>query len=86
MKSKKYYYPIAFCPLCRRAVMYSGDPRDKNAVEVKVAGEEYSGRTVFCAKCKTMLALVERRGENGVVFVPMLSRCKNYVKLSDLKN
>jgi len=63
-------YPIAFCPCCGRTILYSGDPKDKATVTVVRAAEGDTGKTILCAKCKTMLAVRER--VNGkTVLVPI---------------
>ena len=52
-------YPIAFCPNCRRTILYSADPKDRKTVTVTVASDRYEGKTILCAKCKSMLAIRE---------------------------
>ncbi|MBP5230255.1 MAG: hypothetical protein ILO68_00855 [Clostridia bacterium] len=64
-------YPIAFCPNCRRTILYSADPKEKRSVTVVPASETYRGKTILCAKCKTMLALRER-ADGKTVRVPII--------------
>ncbi|MBQ3934898.1 MAG: hypothetical protein IKS34_00540 [Clostridia bacterium] len=64
-------YPVAFCPNCRRTILYSADPKDKSRVCAVRASEEYRGKTILCAKCKTMLALRER-ADGKTVRVPIV--------------
>lgn len=52
-------YPVGWCPVCRRTVLYSKDPRVKNAIRICIAEEEYEGMTYLCSKCKTMLKVQE---------------------------
>lgn len=52
--------PVARCPVCGRSVVYSDDGRDKIRVSVLAAPPDYHGRTVMCAKCKTMLIIAEK--------------------------
>ena len=40
--------------------MYLDDPKDKLTTTVRAADKTYHGRTVLCAKCKTMLAVIEK--------------------------
>ena len=66
-------YPIAHCPVCRRTVLYSDDPRDKKDVTVRVAGEDYHGKTMLCAKCKKMLAVTEKpKVAEGYTAIPII--------------
>ena len=42
---------------------------------MRVADEDYSGRSVLCAKCKTMLAVIEKpKEEPGYIIVPVYNR------------
>ena len=67
--------PIAHCPKCGRTILYSDNPRDKLTVTVRAADESYHGKTMLCAKCKTMLAVIEKPKEaRGYVAIPILSR------------
>ncbi len=52
--------PVARCPVCRRSIVYSDDGRDRIRVSVAAAPPDYRGRTVMCAKCKTMLVISEK--------------------------
>jgi len=66
--------PIARCPVCNRTIVYSDDPKDKRSTAVRVADENYHGKTVLCAKCKTMLAVIEKpKVARGYVTVTIVS-------------
>lgn len=66
-------YPIAHCPNCHRTILYSDDPRDKKNVTVRVAEEDYHGKTVLCAKCKKMLIVSEKpKVARGYVAIPII--------------
>ena len=68
-------YPIAHCPNCRRTILYSDNPKDKLNVTVRTAEPDYHGTTVLCAKCKTMLAVIEKpKVAQGFVAVPIISQ------------
>ena len=72
-KDARRSYPIAHCPNCRRAILYSDDPRDKRDVTVRVAEEDHHGKTVLCAKCKKMLILDEKpKVAKGFVAIPIV--------------
>ncbi len=72
MKGK---FPIAHCPVCRRTVLYSDDPRDKKDVTVRVAEDGYHGKTLLCAKCKNMLVVIEKpKVAAGYVAIPIVSQ------------
>ena len=64
-------YPIAFCPNCRRTILYSADPKDRKTVTVAIAPDRYEGKTILCAKCKSMLAIRELTGAK-LVRVPIV--------------
>lgn len=67
-------YPIAKCPKCGRTIVYSDDPRDKKNVSLCEATADYHGRTVLCAKCKTMLAIIEKpKAAKDVIRVPIVN-------------
>ena len=71
MKNK---IPIARCPNCGRAILYSDDPRDKLTVTVRAADESYHGKAMLCGKCKTMLAVIEKpQVARGYVAIPVTS-------------
>ena len=69
-----YKYPIAYCPSCHRTVLYSDDPRDKKDVSVRIADENYHGKTMLCAKCKSMLIVTEKpKVAQGYLAIPIIS-------------
>ena len=51
--------PIGRCPSCHYSVIYSSDPKAGRSLILKIAEDDFLGRMVLCAKCKTMLAIVE---------------------------
>ena len=51
--------PIGRCPSCHYSVIYSSDPKAGRSLILKIADDNFPGRMVLCAKCKTMLAIVE---------------------------
>ncbi len=67
--------PIAHCPKCGRTILYSDNPHDKLTVTVRTADESYHGKTMLCAKCKTMLAVIEKpKVARGYVAIPIISQ------------
>ena len=69
-------YPIAYCPVCHRTVLYSDDPREKKNVTVGVVEPDYHGTMMLCGKCKTMLAVIEKpKVAEGFVALPIISIC-----------
>jgi hypothetical protein len=52
--------PVGFCPTCNRPIIYSSNGKDKNAIIVSRADDDYIGRTYLCAKCKTMVRIIEK--------------------------
>ena len=60
-------FPIAFCPQCGHTILYSGNPKDRNTVALIPASENDKGKTVLCAKCKTMLAIREKAAGKTVL-------------------
>lgn len=55
--------------------MYLDDPKDKLTTTVRAADKTYHGRTVLCAKCKTMLAVIEKpKVTRGYMAIPIVSR------------
>lgn len=60
MKNANRKIPIGFCPTCNRPIIYSSNGKDKNAIIVSRADDDYIGRTYLCAKCKTMVAISEK--------------------------
>ena len=61
MKHANRKIPVGFCPTCNRPIIYSSNGKDKNAIIVSRADDDYIGRTYLCAKCKTMVAVTEKR-------------------------
>ena len=67
-------YPIAHCPNCHRTLLYSDNPKDKLNVTVRTAEPDCHGTTVLCAKCKTMLAVIEKpKVARGYVAIPIIN-------------
>ena len=65
--------PIAFCPCCNRAIIYSDNPKDKTDMQVREAEPDYHGKTILCAKCKTMIAVIEKpKVARGYVAIPIV--------------
>lgn len=60
MKYANRKIPVGFCPTCNRPIIYSSNGKDKNAIIVSRADDDYIGRTYLCAKCKTMVAISEK--------------------------
>lgn len=74
MKTERKHIPIGFCPSCGRAVLYAADPQEKRYVIVRIAEEDYRGKTVLCAKCKAMLAVIEKpHVATGYIAVPIVT-------------
>ena len=61
MKHANRKIPIGRCPNCGSAVIYSDNGADKLRFTVIRAGDDYKGQTYLCAKCKTMVAVTEKR-------------------------
>ena len=53
--------PIGRCPSCHYSVIYSSDPKAGRSLILKIAEDDFPGRMALCAKCKTMLAIIEPR-------------------------
>ena len=51
--------PIGKCPSCNHPIIYSSRPSSKWEMILQIADDDFPGRTVICAKCKKMLAIVE---------------------------
>ena len=62
--------PIARCPQCDRAILFSSDPRRKTSVTVRVAQEGESGDMIMCSKCHVML--VKESRETAFIKIPIL--------------
>ena len=67
--------PIAWCPVCDRAVLYSSDPKQRSQVTVRVAGDDDRDRMIRCAKCGSML-IQEDEPSARYVTIP----CLGYVQ------
>ena len=52
--------PIGKCPRCKSNIIYSSNGADKKNISVINADDHYKGRTYLCAKCKTMVAVIEK--------------------------
>ena len=73
-KTKNLRIPIGFCPKCSHAVIYAHDPKEKWNVTVRIAEDGFADKTVLCAKCKTMLVILEKpKVARGYVAVPVVS-------------
>lgn len=57
--TQKRRYPIGWCPNCKHTVIYSNNPRDKSCVSIRLADENYSGKTILCSKCKSMVYIAK---------------------------
>jgi len=68
--------PIAFCPRCGHTIFYSGNPKDRNTVALVPASERDPGKTVLCAKCKTMLS-VREKAAGKTVLIPIAGKLLN---------
>ena len=55
-----FRYPIARCPKCDRPIVYSDNPKDKTDIIVRELRPGDHGKSFLCAKCKTMLAIIEK--------------------------
>ena len=58
--NNKRKIPIGRCPNCGSAVIYSDNGADKLRFTVIRADDDYKGQTYLCAKCKTMVAVIEK--------------------------
>ena len=66
-------YPIAYCPVCHRTMLYSDDPREKKNVTVSIAAPDYHGAMMLCGKCKIMLSVIEKpKVAEGFVALPII--------------
>lgn len=63
--NNKRKIPIGRCPNCGSAVIYSDNGADKLRFTVIRADDDYKGQTYLCAKCKTMVAIVEKRSQDA---------------------
>ena len=67
-----YKYPIAKCPKCWRPIVYSDNPKDKTDIIVREAEPGYHGKTILCAKCKTMIVIIEKpKVAKGFAAIPI---------------
>lgn len=70
----KSQIPIAFCPSCSRAIMYSGNSKDKGKMNVQLAPLDYKGATYRCPKCNQMLIVSEKpQAARAYVTLPIVS-------------
>lgn len=53
---------VARCPNpdCGCAVMYSGNPKDKNRIRLASVPSDYDGITQMCPRCKMVYRVVEK--------------------------
>ena len=68
--------PVARCPNaeCQRTLLYSDDPKDKLRITTRVAEDGYKGKSMFCSRCKTMVAIIEKpKMAVGFVSIPIVS-------------
>ena len=58
---KKQRIPIARCPNknCGCTIVYSSNGKDKLKLTLATAENDYLGPTILCARCKTMIRIVE---------------------------
>ena len=73
--------PVARCPNaeCQRTLLYSDDPKDKLRLTTRVAEEGYKGKSMFCSRCKTIVAIIEKpKVAKGYVAIPIVIG-ENYV-------
>lgn len=69
----KHRIPIGRCPCCNHIIAYSSNPKLKRYIFIKKVSENFEGTTILCAKCKTMLSLVEKSTSvQSYVSVPIL--------------
>lgn len=76
MNEKTKRIPIARCPNadCRRTLIYSDDPKDKLRITTRVAEDGYKGKSIFCSRCKTMVAIIEKpKVAQGYIEIPIIN-------------
>lgn len=61
MKYEKRRIPVGDCPNCGRPVVFSCNGTEKKYISVISVDDDYKGPTQMCAKCKTMVAVIEKR-------------------------
>ena len=61
MKYAKRRIPVGDCPNCGRPVIYSDNGADKKYISVITVDDDYKGPIQMCARCKTMVAVIENR-------------------------
>ena len=61
LKASKRRIPVGRCPNCGSTVVYSDAGTDKKYISVIYADDDYKGTTYLCAKCKTMIAIIDNR-------------------------
>ena len=67
--------PVARCPNaeCQRTLLYSDDPKDKLRITTRIAEDGYKGKSMFCSRCKTMVAIIEKpKIASGFVPIPIV--------------
>ena len=68
-----FRYPVAWCPTCDRPIVYSDDSKDKINLKARKAELDYHGKTILCAKCKTMIVFIENpKVVKGFVTIPIV--------------
>ena len=80
--------PIARCPNvdCRRTLLYSDDPKDKLRITTRIAEDGYKGKSMFCSRCKAMVAIIEKpKVACGYVAIP-IKRVANDIKVLHLED
>ena len=61
MKYAKRRIPVGDCPNCGRPVVYSDNGADKKYIYVITVDDDYKCPIQMCARCKTMVAVMENR-------------------------
>ena len=61
LKAVKRRIPVGKCPNCGSTVVYSDEGTDKKYISVLYVDDNYKGITYLCAKCKTMVAIINYR-------------------------
>ncbi len=56
----KYRIPVGKCPCCNHIIAYSNNSKLKRNIVIKKVSDSFDGATILCAKCKTMLSIVEK--------------------------
>jgi hypothetical protein len=74
VNTKTKRIPIARCPNsdCGRILLFSCDPKDKYYTTVEIADESYKGKSMMCAHCKTLVAIIEKpKVASGYIAIPI---------------